>query len=47
MWEKGKKKHKETPWWTDRIKEAVKKKKKAWREWFKDRTDEKRKSGKD
>jgi hypothetical protein len=27
-----KKKHKETPWWTDRIKEAMKKKNKAWRE---------------
>jgi uncharacterized protein (DUF342 family) len=39
---KGKKKHKETPWWTDGIKEAVKKKNKAWREWFKDTTDEKR-----
>jgi hypothetical protein len=26
---KGKKKHKEIPWWTDRIKEAVKKKNKA------------------
>jgi hypothetical protein len=38
---KGKEKHKETPWWTDRIKQAVKKKNKAWREWFKDRTDEK------
>jgi hypothetical protein len=26
---KGKKKHKETAWWTDRIKEAVKKKNKS------------------
>jgi hypothetical protein len=39
---KGEKKHKETPWCTDGIKEAVKKKNKAWREWFKDRADEKR-----
>jgi hypothetical protein len=43
---KGKKKHKETPWWIDRIKKAVKKKNKAWREWFKDRTDEKTERGK-
>jgi hypothetical protein len=43
---KGKNKYKETPWWTDRIKETVKKKNKAWREWFKDRTDEKREQGK-
>jgi hypothetical protein len=28
----GRRRYKETPWWTDRIKEAVKRKINAWRE---------------
>ena len=41
-----KKKLKEAPWWTDKMKETMQKKNKAWRKWFKDRTDEKRKTWK-
>jgi hypothetical protein len=36
-----KKKYKDTPWWTDRIKEAINRKNTALREWFSDRTEEK------
>ena len=32
----------ETPWWNTRIAEAIKKKNSAWREWYKDRIDEKK-----
>lgn len=33
---------KETPWWNERIAEAVKRKNNAWREWFKNRTEHNR-----
>jgi hypothetical protein len=38
--------HMETPWQTDRIKEATNRKNDAWREWFNERPDERR-NGKD
>jgi hypothetical protein len=34
--ESGRRRYKETPWWTDRIK-VVRRKSNAWREWFKER----------
>ena len=36
----GRMKEKETPWWNERVKEAVKEKKKAWHEWNRDRKEE-------
>jgi hypothetical protein len=44
----GRRRYKETPWWTDRIKEAVRRKNNAWREWFKEmRKEKKKRNGKD
>ena len=41
MWgSSGTRRYKETPWWNERIKAAVKRKNEAWREWFKNKTDE-------
>jgi hypothetical protein len=39
----GRRRHNETHWWTDRIREAVRRKNNAWKEWFSDRTDNKKK----
>ncbi|KAG8250338.1 hypothetical protein J6590_103843 [Homalodisca vitripennis] len=38
----SKRREKETAWWNERIAEAVKNKNRAWREWFKDSSNEKR-----
>lgn len=36
----GRMKEKETPWWNERVKEAVQEKKKAWQEWNRGKKDE-------
>jgi hypothetical protein len=40
--ERGRRRYKETPWWTDSIKETVRRKYQAWGEWFNNRTDNKK-----
>jgi hypothetical protein len=36
----GRRRREETPWWTDGMKEAVRRKNNARREWFNDRIDD-------